>query len=251
MKYHFLSLLIIAILTISVWTTEQTNKSGTALQFIDRMDQELRQFQTNFLNHLQSFHNEMLDLFSLDKTQKLDEKLPPMTSKEAHKDYDDFNYSFSYTSLSAYTNGTLNTTEHFEMKEPNVQIIADKIPFESDLFDVKVEKRLGNQTEKTVEKLNREQLRENVDSIWEVFNKRMIDIHHALGNDIFSTFPSLLNDDWLSLSGQKETFNDSGNNTNNWLASHHFLGKELRTIHSKMNSMERKIKNEMKKLHKL
>jgi len=251
MKYHFLSLFIIAILTISVWTTEQTNKSGTALQFIDRMDRELRQFQTNFLNHLQSFHNEMFDLFSLDKTQKLDEKLPPMTSKEAHKDYDDFNYSFSYISSSAYTNGTLNTTEHFEMKEPNVEIVADKIPFESDLFDVKVEKRLGNQTEKTVEKLNREQLRENADSIWEVFNKRMIDIHHALGNDIFLTFPSLLNDEWLSLSGQKETFNDSGNNTSNQLASHHFLGKELRTIHSKINSVERKIKNEMKKLHKL
>lgn len=83
-----------------------------------------------------------------------------------------FHYTVHYTTSSIDRDGQRETKEKFEMRNPELELTAERRPGQ-DLYDVRVEKKTGDKPEVITQQLPPNQVREHIDQCLKDTNKKL------------------------------------------------------------------------------
>jgi len=83
-----------------------------------------------------------------------------------------FHYHVHYTTSSIEKDGQRETKEKFEMKNPDMEVVAERRPGQ-DLYDVRVEKKTGDKPEVITQQLPPNQVREHIDQCLRETNRKL------------------------------------------------------------------------------
>jgi len=103
-------------------------------------------------------------------------------------------YSVNYSSSSIEKDGKRDVKEHFELKNPEMNLVAEKMPGKDDIFDVKIQKPKGKDTDEMdieTRQLSLNDLRNQVDQNLRDMECRMGDSLRSLGVDSTPMMPLL------------------------------------------------------------
>jgi len=107
---------------------EDKNQQG---QFVDSLHNQLQELENNFRKQI----SELREKLSRGPKEKMQTESP---KKKA--EIKPLSYEVSYSSSSAYKDGKLDVKEHIEVKNPELNFIADRLSGQEE-FDVKIKKQ--------------------------------------------------------------------------------------------------------------
>jgi len=83
-----------------------------------------------------------------------------------------FHYTLHYTTSSIDRDGQRETKEKFEMKNPDMELVAERRPGQ-DLYDFRVEKKTGDKPEVITQQLPPNQVKEHIDQCMRDTNRKL------------------------------------------------------------------------------
>jgi hypothetical protein len=107
------------------------------------------------------------------QTQTQTQQVPqPQPQPQPKSQSQPFHYTFCYSSSSIEKDGKRETQEKFEMRNPDMEITAEKRPGQ-DLYDVRLEKKTGDKPEIYSQQLPSNQVRDHIDQCMRDTNRRL------------------------------------------------------------------------------
>jgi len=173
--------------------------------------------------------------------------------KAETKPHKPVNYSVSYSTASTYKDGIRDVKEHVEVKNPELNLVADRLPGKEE-FDVKIQKE-GDKEPKH-ERVPANQLRNEIDKVYHDIQSDTRDEFFRLGLPFGRTSGSLFGSTDLPMLGHASNLlpiEPEGGSLlepdNRTLATRpvgtDFFVHEMRNIEREMDYMRRRMEDEM------
>jgi len=226
---------------------DDKNKQG---QFIDSVHKQLQELETSFQKQISDLR-EMLFKGPKEKMQT--------ESPKKKTEIKPLNYEVSYSSASSYKDGKRDIKEHIEMKNPELNLIADRSP-DKEEFEVKIQK--FGEKQPITQKMPARQLKKEIDKAYHDLQKKTKDdfkrLGLPLGRPSRSLFGShdlpMLESSMSRLPIEKESGSSLlGSDRSLALrpAGTDFFEDEIRSIEREMDFMSRRMEDEMSRFFDL
>jgi hypothetical protein len=173
---------------------EDKNQQG---HFVDSLHKQLQELENNFQKQISELREKLF---------KGPQEKMQTESSEKKAEIKPLNYEVSYSSSSRYKDGKRDLKEHIEVKNPDLNLVADRLPGQEE-FDVKIKKQ-GDKQHST-QKLPASQLKKEIDKVYEDLQDKTREDFSRLGMPFGLTCGSLFGSNDLPMiescsSGDKE-----------------------------------------------
>jgi len=268
-KHLIFALLFLSLFCFHLGLSSHFNKDTD----VNPNKEQPQQQESSTHQFLKSLHNQLLDLESKfnNKISEIREKLIPESKESLDTESNQnltgkllndtqtkpLNFAVWYSTSSTYNNGTHNVKERVEIINPEMNLVADRVPGKEE-FEVKVQKE-GNK-EATTQRIPANELRGHLDQVYGDLQNRARDEFSRLGLPFGRSVGSLFGSPDLPLLGASSRLSIEGegrvegnvegeNGTvESWPKGNDFFMEEIRNIEREMDFMRKRMDEEMKRV---
>jgi hypothetical protein len=232
--------------------TQQQQQTTNSESFITSLQNQLKELENKFSQQLSELRERLHPAFKSTAKDKM--QTEPANNTTTHTK--PLNYSVVYSSSSTYKDGKRDLKEHVEVKNPEMNLIADRLP-DKEEFEVKVQKE--GDKEPTTQTVPVHQLKQEIDKVYSDIQHKTRDEFSRLGLPFGRTAGSLFgsrdlpmlggNTSSLAIEPEGSLFGTGSDNRSlaTRPAGNDFFADEIRNIEREMEFMRRRMEDEMRR----